>query len=671
MAKLTVKLHGEEVCQVELVQGNEYIAGRAPDAQIRLDNQRGISRQHLKFFEQNGVWVCESLSKFVQIQRGTDSMDVIELNQSCEFSVAPFDFVFESSTDMDQAIHNEAPASNNLPAFYQPRVDSEAGAQQHPSEGTEVPRANNDATVAGAANLVPYFRISFPNTADDEVLKLEGHLWGAGRDPDCEIVIDSPHVSRKHFELARTNSGYFVTDLGSSNGTKLNGNKIPPHEPTQLTSGDEIRVMSIEMTFEIRDTQFANRIDRLPVPSFEALNMGQNPLITNNYGAVSPQAYINEPTQYRSEVESNPTGWRKVPHLLGWQKNKLRAILLVAAPLLLVFALLPDHKAVDSDQSKSRDPSSQNSKSFEDLSKEQKLVVKDSFSLATNLYTQGKYALCLTELAKLHEIIPLYNNSKELQSFCEQGQILAAKEQDAIRQKRERELIESQVQGFVETCKAKLGPEATVDETRQCLSPAIELAPDHSLVVEMLNSAQMHEKERQFMADQKQAEKQKEERGVAHFQHAMGLYKTGSLTDSIKELERFVRASYPHVGELKAKAKRQIASIKKERKVKVDSLLEQCKGLGAKAQYRDAYKACDSAVKEDPSNHDAKTIRHKMLSELRREMKSIYEDSVLEESMGNVDTAKEKWKKIMQEDLEADDYTTKARIKLQKYGIGL
>ena len=52
-------------------------------------------------------------------------------------------------------------------------------------------------------------------------------------------------------------------------------------------------------------------------------------------------------------------------------------------------------------------------------------------------------------------------------------------------------------------------------------------------------------------------------------------------------------------------------------------------------------------------------------------MKSIYEDSILEESLGNVEAAKEKWKKIMQNDLEFDDYYKKAKRKLKKYGEGI
>src|SRR5882757_7073121 len=56
--------------------------------------------------------------------------------------------------------------------------------------------------------------------------------------------------------------------------------------------------------------------------------------------------------------------------------------------------------------------------------------VKDAFNLARNLYVQGKYELCLTEVAKVHDVIPQYENSKELQTFCEQGRELVLRQRD-------------------------------------------------------------------------------------------------------------------------------------------------------------------------------------------------------------------------------------------------
>jgi pSer/pThr/pTyr-binding forkhead associated (FHA) protein len=254
MARLTVKHQGEEIAQLGLEPGREYVAGRSSDAQIVLPNHKGISRHHLKFYERDGGWICETLSKFVLIQKGSESLEVVELRDNAVFTVGPFEIQFApTSNEAEVAPEAEAspatpsePVSKNLPAFYNPNEVRE----------DTTPRANNEATMAGVSAVVPYFRISYPNTADDEVLKLEGQLWTAGRDPSCEIFVDSPHISRKHFEMAHTNEGFFVTDLGSSNGTKINGNKIPPHEPTRVESGDTISVMSVDMLFEIRDTQF-------------------------------------------------------------------------------------------------------------------------------------------------------------------------------------------------------------------------------------------------------------------------------------------------------------------------------------------------------------------------------------------------------------------------------
>ncbi|MGZ3722800.1 MAG: FHA domain-containing protein [Bdellovibrionales bacterium] len=661
MARLTVKLHGEEVSSINLESGVEYIAGRASDAQIQLAVERGISRHHLKFVERDGIWVCESLSKFMQIQRGGKSSEVIEMPEACIFTVTPYEFHFEPNPP--KAVEKEK-VSENLPAFYQPRVNA---PQAEIGENTS-PRANNEATMAGVpSKLVPYFRISYPNTADDEVLKLEGNLWVAGRDHTCEIPIESPHVSRKHFELVRTKEGFFVTDLGSSNGTKVNGVRIPPHEPTRVESGDELQVKNVEMVFEIRDTNFSHRVDSLPVPAFD-------PML-----ASPPAIWVPPGSETGTDLQRGGTSnfpalrdWKSIRphHFAAMDRKKLiiRATIGVLAVVIAVMSMIPD-----APKPNERNPANQGNQSvsFEKLTVEQRSVVKDSFNLARNLYVQGKYELCLTELAKLHELIPQYENSKELQSFCDQGRELVHRQRDLERKERERAQIEQQISTVAENCKTKLKDEGSVDETRQCLAEAMELDPEHHLIIEMIHTAQMHEEEKKFLKTQKEDEEKRARRGFAHFNKAKDLYKKGKLLEAAAEYERYIGTPYPKNYENKETAKRDLASIKKEKGIKVSSLLEQCKALGGKGHFRDAYIACDHAVDEDPGNSSAKETRGQMLSELKREMKSIYEDSVLEESMGNVDSAKEKWRKIMKEDLDNGEYGKKAHGKLQKYGVGM
>jgi predicted component of type VI protein secretion system len=61
-----------------------------------------------------------------------------------------------------------------------------------------------------------------------------------GRNPDADIFLDNPGVSREHFKLEMTPRGYYaVEDLGSANGTYLNDQ---PVKREYLMNNDVIRV---------------------------------------------------------------------------------------------------------------------------------------------------------------------------------------------------------------------------------------------------------------------------------------------------------------------------------------------------------------------------------------------------------------------------------------------
>lgn len=70
-----------------------------------------------------------------------------------------------------------------------------------------------------------------------------------GRSRECEIVIDDPNVSRRHAELRPGGGGWVIADLGSTNGTRLNGH--PVQAPELVRAGDEIEVGSSLVTFEL------------------------------------------------------------------------------------------------------------------------------------------------------------------------------------------------------------------------------------------------------------------------------------------------------------------------------------------------------------------------------------------------------------------------------------
>jgi len=71
-----------------------------------------------------------------------------------------------------------------------------------------------------------------------------------GRSHACEIVIDDPGVSRRHAAIARGRDGWVLDDLGSTNGSSVNG--APVDGSRALADGDEIELGSATLRFELR-----------------------------------------------------------------------------------------------------------------------------------------------------------------------------------------------------------------------------------------------------------------------------------------------------------------------------------------------------------------------------------------------------------------------------------
>lgn len=61
-----------------------------------------------------------------------------------------------------------------------------------------------------------------------------------GRSPSCDVLIDEAFVSGNHARLTLQGPALVLEDLGSTNGTMVNGNTI--YEPVSLRDGDDIQV---------------------------------------------------------------------------------------------------------------------------------------------------------------------------------------------------------------------------------------------------------------------------------------------------------------------------------------------------------------------------------------------------------------------------------------------
>ena len=82
----------------------------------------------------------------------------------------------------------------------------------------------------------------------DKRTVLSGSRLLIGRSRDCDVTVEDPNVSRRHAELRNEDGRWIITDLGSTNGVKVNGRRV---EQAALEPGDELVFGLARLRFEL------------------------------------------------------------------------------------------------------------------------------------------------------------------------------------------------------------------------------------------------------------------------------------------------------------------------------------------------------------------------------------------------------------------------------------
>jgi hypothetical protein len=104
-------------------------------------------------------------------------------------------------------------------------------------------KVDSSVVKAGASEVVA--KVTLP---DDRKITLGKDTLIIGRLAECDIAFDDSNVSRRHAEIKALVGGYAVNDLGSTNGTKVNGVTITFERA--LRDGDIISVGSHSIRYE-------------------------------------------------------------------------------------------------------------------------------------------------------------------------------------------------------------------------------------------------------------------------------------------------------------------------------------------------------------------------------------------------------------------------------------
>jgi len=119
--------------------------------------------------------------------------------------------------------------------------------------------------------------------------ELAGQRWSItaeqvtiGREEDCDIVLPERQVSRHHVRIFRDDSGFYIEDLKSKNGTYLNGQ--PLTEVQRLQDGDELQIaLAVKLAFIGSEAT-------LPLGQMPSLGAGAKPAAPPTRLTLDPEA---------------------------------------------------------------------------------------------------------------------------------------------------------------------------------------------------------------------------------------------------------------------------------------------------------------------------------------------------------------------------------------------
>lgn len=633
MARLIVQIDGKQIADLPLDQDQSYVLGRGQGADIKLPANRGVSREHLRLQFEDGYWTLRLTARYGQLKVDDTAVSEVRLDREMTVHSSPMELTFKPDPKAEMSSSSEVAPS--------PKMDETASKTL--VVPTDPAPVFEEGTQVGSVSYVPYLRILNRQSGKEELIKLEGSAWTLGRDSSCDISLEDGRASRRHIQITSKQNSFYIKDLKSANGTTLNDEPLEANEELELASGDQILLGNTSLTFELRDPSFAH----------------QSP-----YGAVTPVGGDLDTTF--QDLSRHRISLRK----LDWQKHKVRIAIGLVLPLLLYGLFLEPDAPAPTPQSRGGESHlSSQGVSFEQLPPEKQRAVRDGFNLIKNLYVQGKYELCISEIVKLHEVVPQYENSQELMVFCKNGAELALKERELERQKEVAAENEKFIQTVVTECQSQITSSITVEQVRACLQPAIERDPSHPMISQLESQAESMEAARLASEKRQQASEQRRSQGLRLLARARQLKSSGQIPAAINAYEDFIRGNYPLDTKVISESERDLASLKMSLNKVIERQLSSCQEKFKSQDYKGSVLACNDVLKLQSKNSDAIALKSKAMNELKRELKSAYEDSVIEESMGNVDGAKERWRQIMNRSLPQEDYYEKAKKKLQRYGM--
>lgn len=629
MFQLKCFIDGELHVEMKINPGQDIIIGRDDASDIKLNSYPGISREHLKLRHLGDKLVVERLSQAGKLVVNGSSEKSVEISGQGQFSVPPYNFEI-----LQEIEEHEIPIETET-------TNSKDTQNENLYKQEQTYAGDFENTRASSLDLIASFKqLENGNIIDEYVM--DAVKWTFGRTKTCHVFIDHEKASRQHFEVFKINNKFYIKDLGSSNGTFLNGHQLPANNEIDLKSGDVISIQDYKLLFEIKDKHVEKQIYNLPefYKPVDLGNLNQTPNPSVDVGV--------------KKIKESNFSWEKLT-----KQQKIRALITGSFIILIaIAALMPLGKKNQPDKSKELEAQKQ-------IAEENK-IIENAKIAALQYMDQANFSTCLSEVQRIQDLRPEDPDAAEIGIRCQTALEKLERQNQLEAQEQERLEIIQKVQLIIDGCRDQVQEGSAA--TKECLQSAIELAPENEEIAKLFDLADAVDREKEAKLARQEAYRKKLSAGLNVLKTADDFKNKSYWDDAVKFYKLFIKGNYPDPNfKNKKRAEREIASIQSALQTTLKKSLDDAKLEFGKENYRGAVLAARKGLKIDEFHAELKKIESQSLGLLRVEIRSLYQDGILMEDIGKVHTAISKWKQILERDIPGEDYYQKAESKLKHY----
>jgi len=659
------------------IDKSSFVLGRADDCNICILDEN-IARKHVEFkVSKKGTLSFSKKAKFGLLYKNNEEVTEGELLPGENLDVGDIRIAFSSGKEKQQAtdfdfftmsmdpetidgeVKKEEEAEKSQPKIdvkkvtetkekgsqvqrvaavkEKPAVKEESAVKEEPEPmpaARKAAEAKSDATVIGHSLLL-YQLTAISGPHKDKVFSIDKDITVIGRAKKAGIVLLDDMVSREHARLYKQGADYYILDLNSANGVKVNGKKIT--DPVPLGSGDIVEIGSSTLRFMIINPQVQSVQSGIGVSS----KSEKAPVVEKIFAKKSEREMRKIEESYGIKDEQRPGGKKMLLPVLVLIILGITAVIVISTGKKQPPKEPPKAPIVEEKKDETPEVKCEEQGSFCQQPLAVQNQLKSEYDVAVKLFKNFQFELAEDRAQQILAKVPDWAKAKELLDLAgaEKEKLFAQKKEEEDAQVRK--TLERKIAGYLREA-SELMRKEQYEKVKELISKVFEMDPSNEEAKKLADQIDaVFEKQKKIveqrarylaalskyqsiLKDAKHKYENKEYRkAIEAFQKCLGL--TSSDADAIKQIKDECKT-------LSAESQRLLQeSITPELTIAMEAYNNE--------QYRDAIASYNRVLKLDYTNKTAKQGIERAGSALNDMAKERFSRAAIAESVSDFATA--------------------------------